>query len=86
MCTVVRAVKDARGRSRGIVVQERSATRQFVFEVRQAQSRRLLPFVVPPAHRQRDAAAGRNHDGGRPDFDLQIDRLARDQGLLSSCV
>src|SRR5579859_369364 len=65
-----------------VVVQERSAPRQLVLEVREPQPRRLLPFVIPPPHRQCDPASGRHDDGRWPELDVQIDRLARDEGLL----
>src|SRR5664279_5578055 len=34
-------------------------------------------FIVLAADGERESVAGRHHDAGRPDFDVELDRLAR---------
>ena len=65
-----------------IVVQERPAALQLVLEVRQPPARAAAVFVVLAAHGQRDAIAGRHHDRGRPQLDVELDRRAGRQRLL----
>ena len=62
-------------------MQERPAAFQFVLEIRQLAAAFTGIFVILAAHRERDAVAGRHDDRGRPDFHLQLDRLARRQRL-----
>ena len=65
----------------GIVVDERPATAHRVLHVRQR--RRLAAVVVIlAAYRKRDAVARRNDDARRPDLDVELDNLARNERLL----
>ncbi len=65
-----------------IVVQERAAAEQFILEIRQPCTGRLLPFVVAAAHRERDAIARGHDDRRRPQFDVERDDLAGLERLL----
>ena len=65
-----------------IVMQEWAAAFQFVLEVRQPPARAAAIFVVLAAHRERDAIARRHHDRGRPQLDVEFDRLAGVERLL----
>src|SRR5579872_417265 len=65
-----------------IIVEKRPASCQLILEIRQTQSRIFLPFVVASAHGQCNPASGRNDDACWPDFDEQIDWLARCQRLF----
>ena len=67
--------------SRRLVVQERSAARHFVPEVRLPTSRATPILVVAPAHREADPVAGRNHQAGRPDLDIELGDLTSLEGL-----
>src|ERR1035437_7354333 len=39
-----------------------------------------VPFIVLAADGEREPITGRHHDTGRPDFDVELDRLARVEG------
>src|SRR5262249_56147156 len=60
----------------GMVVEEGPAPRELVLEVRQLAAARSGVDVIPAADREADAVAGRNHDRGRPDLDVELDHLA----------
>src|SRR5882724_8635381 len=65
----------------GVVVHEGAAALHRVLHV--GKRRRLaFVFVVLAADGQRDAVAGRHHDAGRPDLDVELDRRAGRERLL----
>ena len=64
-----------------VVVEERAAAAQLVLEVRQPRAARLRVLVVATSHRQRDPVAGRHHEAGRPELDVELDRHAGRQRL-----
>src|SRR5262245_38782058 len=70
------AAKDVRRPVAGVVVQEWSAARELVLEVRQLAPARTAIDVVLAADAQADTATGRNHDRGRPDLDVELRHLA----------
>src|SRR6185437_12476964 len=60
----------------GVVMQERAAASEFVFEVRQLAAAPAAIFVILAADRQRHAIAWRHDNRGRPDFDVQLGDFA----------
>src|SRR5262249_23928670 len=68
--------EDVHGSIARIVVEKRPATRELVLEVRQLAAARPGIDIILAADGEADAVAGRNHDRGRPDFDVELDHLA----------
>src|SRR5262245_15173873 len=63
-------------------MQERAASRQLVLEVRELAAAWAGINVVLSADSEADAIAGRHHDRGRPDLDVELDDLALLERLL----
>src|SRR6185312_4613038 len=76
------SAEDGRRAIARVVVQERSAARELVLEVRHFAAAGAALFVIFAADGAPDAIAGRYHDAGRPNLDVQFDRLAFLQRLL----
>src|SRR5262249_23909672 len=64
-----------------IIVHERSAAGHRVLHVGETR-RRPGMLVILAADAQSDAIAGRNHDRGRPDLDVELDDLTGFQRLV----
>src|SRR5439155_24855234 len=65
------AAEDRNGAIARIVVQKRPAAAQLVLEVRQSRSRGFAPFVIAPAHGQRETMPRRYHDRRRPELEVE---------------
>ena len=57
-----------------VIVHKRPAACELVFHIRQSPSTGVK--VVLPAYAQADAVTTRDHDGGRPYFDIKFVDLA----------
>ena len=71
----VLAAEDFRRAVERIGVGERADALHRIGRVRDGRVGAVV-FVVLAAHGQRQAIALRHHDRGRPDFDIELDRLA----------
>src|SRR3954470_19262075 len=65
-----------------IVMQKWAAALQLVLEVRQPSARAAAVFVVLATDGERNAIARRHNDRGRPQLDIEFDRLTRCKRLL----
>src|SRR5262249_20402813 len=62
------------------LVQKRTHTGQSVLDARNSK-RGPVAVIVLAAHRQPESKTNRHNDAGRPDLNVEFDRLARDQRL-----
>ena len=75
-CSVFTAAEDLRRAIARIGVGERADAFHRIGRVRQRRVGAVV-LVVLAAHGEPDAIARRHHDAGRPDLDVELDRLAR---------
>ena len=73
--------EDLMGTIQQIVMQERSAARELVLEVRQLASARAGIDIVLAPNSETHAVARGDYYGGRPDLDVELDYLALPERL-----
>lgn len=58
-----------------VVVEKWPTASQFILEVRKPAATRPGVLVIFSSHGKANSVAGRYHDGGRPDLNVQLDNL-----------